>query len=132
MAEKGVAHMLGCVTRLPALLSMLTQYMLDPPLQSPQARGSAYEPKVPGFGYKFDYISPQNPIVSEILAEKCPQCDPKSVPGSGPAPVLMRFSDLRAATPLWEELSEWIETHEHAKKALGGYRGTKGEGGSGC
>ena len=126
MAEKGVAHMLGCVTRLPALLSMLTQYMLDPPLQSPQARGSAYEPKVPGFGYKFDYISPQNPIVSEILAEKCPQCDPKSVPGSGPAPVLMRFSDLRAATPLWEELSEWIETHEHAKKALGGCKGGGG------
>jgi hypothetical protein len=31
----------------------------------------------------------------------------------------MRFSDLRAATPLWEELSIWIETHEDAKKALG-------------
>lgn len=74
---------------------------------------------MPGFGFKFDYIAPQNPIVGEILAEKCPNCDPRSVPGSGPAPVLMRFSDLRAATPLWEELSEWIETHEHAKKALG-------------
>jgi hypothetical protein len=74
---------------------------------------------VPGFGFRFDYISPSHPIVADILREKCPTCKLGSVPGSGPAPVLMRFFDLRAATPLWEELSQWIETHEHAKKALG-------------
>ena len=33
----------------------------------PQARGSAYEPKVPGFGFRFDYISPQHPVVQKIL-----------------------------------------------------------------
>ena len=70
--------------------------------------------------FKFDYISPHNPIVQDLLKQKCPKCNPHSVPGSGPAPVLMRFSDLRSATPLWEELSLWIETHEDAKKALGG------------
>ena len=31
----------------------------------------------------------------------------------------MRFSDLRAATPMWETLSLWIETHPEAKNALG-------------
>lgn len=34
----------------------------------------------------------------------------------------MRFSDLRAATPLWEDLSQWIETHPEAKKTLGWVR----------
>eukprot|EP00798_Chlamydomonas_sp_ICE-L_P022613 gene22613-29756_t len=45
-----------------------------------------------------------------------------TIPDSGPAPVLARYSDFRAATPLWEELSLWIETHKDAKAALGWVR----------
>mmetsp|Transcript_27021 Transcript_27021/g.59096 ORF Transcript_27021/g.59096 Transcript_27021/m.59096 type:complete len:635 (+) Transcript_27021:187-2091(+) len=105
--------------KAPWILLLETDYVWIKPLQ---ALGSAYDPEVPGLSYAFDYIAPQNPIVQEILKDKCPTCDPKSVPNSGPAPVLMRFSDLRAATPLWEELSQWIETHEHAKKQLGWVR----------
>jgi hypothetical protein len=78
---------------------------------------------VPGLAFKFDYIAPQHHIVQQLLREKCPTCNPSSVPGSGPAPVLMRFSDLRAATPLWEELSLWIENNKPAKDALGEQQG---------
>jgi hypothetical protein len=28
---------------------------------------------------------------------------------------------LQAVTPMWEELSKWIETHDEAKKSLGGW-----------
>lgn len=58
-------------------------------------------------------------VAQKLLKEKCATCDFKTMPNSGPAPVLARFADFRAATPLWEELSLWIETHEEAKKQLG-------------
>lgn len=53
------------------------------------------------------------------MAEKCPTCNPDTVPNSGPAPVLLRFNDLKLATPMWEDLTKWIETHEEQKKQLG-------------
>jgi hypothetical protein len=34
--------------------------------------------------------------------EMCPDCDMNTVPASGPAPVLARFEDFKAATPDWE------------------------------
>lgn len=37
--------------------------------------------QVPGLAFRFDYIAPQNPTVAQILAEKCPTCDPATVPG---------------------------------------------------
>ncbi len=32
---------------------------------------------------------------------------------------LIDLCAVQAATPIWEELSKWIETHEDAKKQLG-------------
>lgn len=60
-------------------------------------------------------------VAQKLLKDKCPTCDVKNLPNSGPAPVLARLADFRAATPLWEELSLWIETHEDAKKQLGAH-----------
>eukprot|EP00983_Pelagomonas_calceolata_P071153 1151097-Pelagomonas_calceolata.AAC.7 len=33
--------------------------------------------------------------VVRMLKDKCPACDPSSVPNSGPAPVLARFEDFK-------------------------------------
>jgi hypothetical protein len=33
--------------------------------------------------------------VVKMLKDKCPTCDPSSVPNSGPAPVLARFEDFK-------------------------------------
>ncbi|MEW5298276.1 MAG: hypothetical protein WDW36_001419 [Sanguina aurantia] len=101
------------------LLLLETDYVWIKPLPSP---GNAWDSSVPGWSFAFDYIGPKHPVVREILAEKCPTCDPDTVPNSGPAPVLLRFNDLKLATPMWEDLTKWIETHEEQKKQLGWVR----------
>lgn len=118
------AHVDPSIVKAPWILLLETDYVWIKPLL---AMGSAYDSSVPGLAFKFDYIAPQHYIVQQILKEKCPDCNPQSVPGSGPAPVLARFSDFRAATPLWEELSLWIETHKEAKDSLGWVREMYGE-----
>ncbi|GLC42047.1 hypothetical protein PLESTB_001062400 [Pleodorina starrii] len=105
--------------KAPWLLLLETDYVWMKPLPDP---GDAYDRSVPGWSFGFDYIAPSIPIIVQLLKERCPDCDPKTVPNSGPAPVLARFSDFKAATPIWEELSKWIETHEDAKKLLGWVR----------
>lgn len=52
----------------------------------------------------------------------CPTCEVDKIPASGPAPVLARFEDFKAATPDWEVWSAWIESHAHAKQSLGWVR----------
>uniref|UniRef100_A0A7S0X0W7 Hydroxyproline O-arabinosyltransferase-like domain-containing protein n=1 Tax=Chlamydomonas leiostraca TaxID=1034604 RepID=A0A7S0X0W7_9CHLO len=105
--------------KAPWVLLLETDYVWVKPLQAP---GDAYNPKVPGLSFAFDYIGPSNHVVGQILKDYCPTCEQSTVPNSGPAPVLARYEDFKAATPLWEELSKWIETHEDAKKVLGWVR----------
>mmetsp|Transcript_8488 Transcript_8488/g.22730 ORF Transcript_8488/g.22730 Transcript_8488/m.22730 type:complete len:389 (+) Transcript_8488:325-1491(+) len=105
--------------KAPWLLLLESDYVWIKPLPAP---GNAYNPAVPGLSFAFDYIAPRNPHVVRMLKDKCPACDPSSVPNSGPAPVLARFEDFKAATPIWEELSQYIETHEDVKKVLGWVR----------
>ncbi|EFJ50516.1 hypothetical protein VOLCADRAFT_88948 [Volvox carteri f. nagariensis] len=107
------------MVKAPWLLLLETDYVWVRPVPDP---GDAYDRAVPGWSFGFDYIAPAIPIIIQLLKERCPDCDPKNVPNSGPAPVLARFSDFKAATPIWEELSLWIETHEEAKKMLGWVR----------
>ncbi|GFR47682.1 hypothetical protein Agub_g9430 [Astrephomene gubernaculifera] len=107
------------LVKAPWLLMLETDYVWMKPLPDP---GNAYDRSVPGWSFAFDYIAPSIPIIQQLLQERCPDCDASTVPNSGPAPVLARFSDFKAATPIWEELSKWIETHEDAKKMLGWVR----------
>ena len=48
--------------------------------------------------------------------------DPSEVPNSGPAPAILRFSDLERVTPTWEEVTAAIEEDAEAKKVLGEWR----------
>ncbi|GFH19914.1 uncharacterized protein HaLaN_16946 [Haematococcus lacustris] len=105
--------------KAPWLLLLETDYVWVAPLPAP---GNAYDPKVPGLSFGYDYIAPRLPVIQELLKERCPDCDPNTVPNSGPAPVLARYEDFLAATPIWEELSLYIETHNETKKSLGWVR----------
>lgn len=97
------------------LLMLETDYVWIKPVMAP---GSAYDSSVPGLSFFYDYINPQWPGVDSIMKEMCPGCNVAKIPHSGPAPVLMRFSDLKKATPAWEKFSNWIETTPTAKKKL--------------
>ncbi len=72
-----------------------------------------------GEGYHFTYINPDYPTVAPIIREMCPSCDTHRIPASGPAPVLLRYTDLLAATPYWEKYTQWIEDSPKARKELG-------------
>lgn len=56
--------------------------------------------------------------------------DPADVPNSGPAPALLRFTDLAKVTPLWEQITATIEADKEAVKVLGecGWRAMEGSG----
>lgn len=96
-----------------------TDYVWFRPLKVP---GSVYDPAVRGMSFAYDYINPKWPGVTEILKRMHEGVDIEKVPNSGPAPVLMRFEELKAAAPLWEVYSAWIEAHNDAKETLGWVR----------
>lgn len=47
------------------------------------------------------------------------QGDTNLIPGTGPAPVLLRVEELRKVTPDWERLTNYIEANKNVKEALG-------------
>jgi len=83
----------------PWLLMIETDYVWMKPLQAHQAEDMAARSPV----FPFGYINPQHPNIEGVMrkmypAEKGPLTD---VPGSGPAPVMMR-------------LAEWIKVSQLA------------------
>jgi hypothetical protein len=53
----------------------------------------------PPLAHTLAHLTPRHPgcraVVAKILKDKCPTCDPRTVPNSGPAPVLARFEDFK-------------------------------------
>ena len=104
----------------PWLLMIETDYVWMKPLQAPQADDMA----ATSLAFPFGYINPQSPNIEGVMrkmypAEKGPLTD---VPGSGPAPVMMR-------------LAEWIKVSQPADLIVlvpgkGASRVSGGEGGS--
>jgi hypothetical protein len=88
-----------------------------PPSQAPDA----YDPSASGLSFAFDYIDPVHPDCFQIIKRLYSGGDPHDVPNSGPAPVLMRYSDLYGVTPEWERITAAIEDDKEAVKVLGGW-----------
>ena len=68
-----------------------TDYVWMKPLQAPPAE----DPSAASLGFPFGYISPQAPNIEGVMrkmypVDKGPLSD---VPGSGPAPALMRINE---------------------------------------
>ena len=73
------------------MLMIETDYVWMKPLQAPQAEDISSA----SLAFPFGYINPQHPNIEGVMrkmypAEKGPLSD---VPGSGPAPVMMRLAD---------------------------------------
>jgi len=72
--------------------------------------------------FHFHYINPMYPGLSAVLGRMWPGGDQKSIPCSGPAPVIITHPDLVKIMPKWEEWAEWIENDPEAKQKLGWVR----------
>ena len=61
------------------------------PLQAP----AAHAPSSRGMAYPFNYIVPQAPALESVMRKMFPaELGPlDAIPGSGPAPVMMRFDE---------------------------------------
>ena len=84
-----------CV-QAPWLLLIETDYVWVKPLQAPPA----HDPSAKGMAYPFNYIVPQAPALEAVMRKMFPaELGPLTlIPGSGPAPVMMRFDEWLQAS----------------------------------
>jgi hypothetical protein len=94
-------------------------YVWMKPLPAP---GDAYSSDVPGWQYHFGYIIAQHPDCAHIIKRLYGGGNPADVPNSGPAPAVLRFSELGLVLPYWEKVTADIEADAEAVKVLGWVR----------
>mmetsp|Transcript_41766 Transcript_41766/g.124933 ORF Transcript_41766/g.124933 Transcript_41766/m.124933 type:complete len:415 (-) Transcript_41766:147-1391(-) len=95
-------------------------YVWMRPLQAP---GDAYRSNEPGRQFHFGYIQAQHPNAAPTIQKLMGgRGDVKDVPNSGPAPAMLRFSDLESVVPTWEKVTAAIEEDPEAVKLLGWVR----------
>ena len=82
----------------PWLLLIETDYVWMKPIQAPPA----HDPRSKGMIYPFNYIVPQAPTLESVMRKMYPaELGPLTdIPGSGPAPVMMRFDEWLQVTVL--------------------------------
>ncbi|GLI66190.1 hypothetical protein VaNZ11_009955 [Volvox africanus] len=97
------------------ILLLECDYVWMRPVQAPDA----YDPRANGFQFMFDYIMPDHPNAVPFMVKLSGgRVDPKKIPQSGPAPVLIRYTELAALTPDWERVTADIEADPEAVKQL--------------
>mmetsp|Transcript_4490 Transcript_4490/g.7562 ORF Transcript_4490/g.7562 Transcript_4490/m.7562 type:complete len:426 (-) Transcript_4490:524-1801(-) len=104
------------------ILLLECDYVMMKPIKAPDAYSDA-----PARQFHFQYIDTSYPtvvpILDKMLMEKKNITLPHgSIPNSGPAPVLMRFAELKAVTPDWEIFTKAIEDTPKAVEVLGWVR----------
>lgn len=100
------------------VLILECDYVWMKPMQAPDAASSA-----PAMQFHFHYIQVEHPDCTYIIKRLFNGQDPiGKVHNSGPAPALLRFSELKAITPDWERVTAAIEADPEAVKVLGWVR----------
>eukprot|EP00197_Chlamydomonas_leiostraca_P008698 CAMPEP_0202860356 /NCGR_PEP_ID=MMETSP1391-20130828/2094_1 /ASSEMBLY_ACC=CAM_ASM_000867 /TAXON_ID=1034604 /ORGANISM="Chlamydomonas leiostraca, Strain SAG 11-49" /LENGTH=430 /DNA_ID=CAMNT_0049539511 /DNA_START=142 /DNA_END=1434 /DNA_ORIENTATION=+ len=100
------------------VLILECDYVWMKPMQAPNAASSA-----PAMQYHFDYIQVEHPDCTHIIKRLFNGQEPVGkVPNSGPAPALLRFTELKAIAPDWERVTAAIEADPEAVKVLGWVR----------
>jgi len=74
-----------------------------------------------GIAFLFNYIMPNHPNCEGVIRNLSGQ-DPNKVPRSGPAPVLLLFSDFEKVVPHWANVTAAIEADSKAVRVLGWVR----------
>jgi hypothetical protein len=98
------------------ILMIESDYVFMKPLQMPDAEA---QKQFRGFAYPFDYIKPANFPGPMAKLYDGPVAD---IPGTGPAPYLMRVEDWKRVTPDWEKLTAKVEADPDLVKTLGWVR----------
>ncbi|GLC55430.1 hypothetical protein PLESTB_000986400 [Pleodorina starrii] len=97
------------------ILLLECDYVWMRPVQAPDA----YDARAVGFQFMFDYIMPEHPSAVPFMNKLSGgRVEPKNIPRSGPAPVLIRYTDLAALIPDWERITADIEADPEAVKQL--------------
>ncbi|KAJ9529887.1 hypothetical protein QJQ45_022308 [Haematococcus lacustris] len=99
------------------VLLLESDYVWMKPVRAPDAASSA-----PGFQYAYDYIQAEHPNAAPHIKKLFGSSAPAPVPNSGPAPALLRFSELEVVAPEWERVTALIEEDKAAVDALGWVR----------
>ncbi|KAL4420198.1 hypothetical protein ABPG77_011414 [Micractinium sp. CCAP 211/92] len=96
-----------------------SDYVFMKPLPLPDAQSQAAHK---AWGYPFDYINPK--AFPQAMRKLYPVAagPVEDIPGTGPAPMLMRAVDWIRVTPDWERLTAQVEADEALKKQLGWVR----------
>ncbi|KAK9816540.1 hypothetical protein WJX72_001729 [[Myrmecia] bisecta] len=102
--------------KAPWILMIETDYVWMKPIQAPPAEGPA-----DSWAFPFGYIQPQAPALNAVMKRMYPG-DLNDVPGTGPAPVMLRIQELIKITPDWERLTAHIEADPESKEKLGWVR----------
>eukprot|EP00892_Ulva_mutabilis_P001996 jgi/Ulvmu1/11798/UM080_0009.1 len=108
------------LVKAPWILLIETDYVWMSPLQQiPMA-----ESRDSGLAFPYGYIQPAYPGISDVMRALYPDTmgPLQRIPATGPAPVLMRFSEWLRVTPEWEDLTARIEGDANAKAKLGWVR----------
>ncbi|KAG2496629.1 hypothetical protein HYH03_005450 [Edaphochlamys debaryana] len=85
----------------------------------PVAAPDAYDAKMTGFQFMFDYIMPDHPDAAPLMTKLSDgRVPPEAIPRSGPAPVMIRYTDLAGVVPEWERVTAKIEADPVAVKVL--------------
>ena len=92
----------------PWLLMIETDYVWIRPLQAPAAQ----DPGARAMAFPFSYIAPQTPSIEGVMRKMYPadRGAIADVPGTGPAPVLMRFQE-------WVEVRVASNTRQRGRRA---------------
>ncbi|KAG2438731.1 hypothetical protein HXX76_005276 [Chlamydomonas incerta] len=97
------------------ILLLECDYVWMRPVQAPDA----YDSKTVGLQFMFDYIMPAHPDAAPLMRKLSDnKVDPSVIPRSGPAPVLIRYTDLAGVVPEWERVTAAIEADPVAVKVL--------------
>jgi hydroxyproline O-arabinosyltransferase len=97
-----------------------TDYVMVGPVHAPLAE----DPTAPSVAFPFGYIVPTYPTIEGVMRKYFPpeRGSLELVPGSGPAPALMRVDEWLKVTPEWERITAEIEEDEEAKEQFGWVR----------
>ncbi|KAL6766916.1 hypothetical protein ACKKBG_A37880 [Auxenochlorella protothecoides x Auxenochlorella symbiontica] len=93
-----------------------SDYVFMKPLGIPSTPPEGYA----GWAFPFNYI---NPIaVPNEMQKLSPGVDVKSIPPTGPAPIVLSLQDWIKVTPSWERLTAAIEADTEVRDRLGWVR----------
>lgn len=97
-----------------------TDYVMIKPVHAPPAQDTSQL----SIAFPFGYIVPTYPTIVHIMRRWYPESRGPltDIPGSGPAPALMRVEEWKKVTPEWEKITAEIEADAEAKEKLGWVR----------